>query len=197
MRRKHSKGPTEIQLGTIITPMLDMAFQMLAFFIMTYHPSALEGHVDGDLLPPTKASTKGPKTEMKDDLPLDTEPDLTQVLMVQIKAVVSAEKTRLADGKEEIRNPGQASRILLKRPESLEPDLVADSQITFKDGLRRLKGELEKFRNERKKTEEKTDIKIEADGDLMHQYAMEVFDICKVAGFQNVKLVAPPDLGPK
>ena len=29
-----------------ITPMLDMAFQLLTFFIMTYRPSALEGHMD-------------------------------------------------------------------------------------------------------------------------------------------------------
>ena len=36
-------------LNPIITPMLDMAFQLMAFFIMTYHPSALEGHIDGKL----------------------------------------------------------------------------------------------------------------------------------------------------
>src|SRR5947199_10561747 len=38
-----------VQLGLIITPMLDMSFQILAFFIMTYHPSALEEHLAGSL----------------------------------------------------------------------------------------------------------------------------------------------------
>src|SRR6516164_148323 len=41
-RRKAEPGP-EVELP--ITPMLDMAFQLLAFFILTYHPSALEGQV--------------------------------------------------------------------------------------------------------------------------------------------------------
>ena len=90
-------------------------------------------------------------------------------------------------------DPGQPSRILLKRPESTSYDLVADSQYSFKDSLKKLKGELVKFLKEPGAT--KANIKIEADGDLMHQYAMEVFDTCNLVGFQNVALVAPPDLG--
>lgn len=192
MKRRRKSNVTEMNLNGIITPMLDMAFQLLVFFIVTYHPSALEGHVDGNLLPPTKVATKGPKTEVKDELPIDTEPQLTDVLMVQIKAVLTAERTRTKDGKEETRDPGQPSRILLKRPESTNFDLVADSQYTFKEGVKRLKNELDKFVKEPGAT--KANIKIEADGDLMHQYAMEVFDVCKLVGFQNVALVAPPDL---
>ena len=49
-------GEEGVNLGIIITPMLDMAFQVLAFFIMTYHPSALEGHFDINMLPPIGAS---------------------------------------------------------------------------------------------------------------------------------------------
>lgn len=36
-----------------ITPMLDMAFQILAFFIMTYNPMPLEGQFAMNLLPAT------------------------------------------------------------------------------------------------------------------------------------------------
>jgi biopolymer transport protein ExbD len=35
-----------------ITPMLDMAFQLLTFFILTFHPAPTEGHFPMNLLPP-------------------------------------------------------------------------------------------------------------------------------------------------
>src|SRR4051812_18317861 len=50
LRRKKYTAEGGVDLGIIITPMLDMAFQLLAFFIMTYHPSPSEAAVDGTLL---------------------------------------------------------------------------------------------------------------------------------------------------
>jgi biopolymer transport protein ExbD len=44
MRRKHyrrSQGDVELNLAS----MLDMAFQLLAFFILTFHPSPIEGQL--------------------------------------------------------------------------------------------------------------------------------------------------------
>src|SRR5262249_12270483 len=50
MARKHkSEGGLDLELGIVITPMLDMAFQLLAFFVMTFNPSALEGAMDLNL----------------------------------------------------------------------------------------------------------------------------------------------------
>ena len=51
-------GSVGVQLSLIVTPMLDMSFQILAFFIMTYHPSALEGHIPGSLVPPESVAKK-------------------------------------------------------------------------------------------------------------------------------------------
>ncbi|HYV40016.1 MAG TPA: biopolymer transporter ExbD [Gemmataceae bacterium] len=53
-KRQHTDGG--VDLGIIITPMLDMAFQLLAFFILTYQPPASEAAVDGSLLPAANAS---------------------------------------------------------------------------------------------------------------------------------------------
>jgi hypothetical protein len=50
-RRVHEEEDPGINLGSVITPMLDMSFQLLAFFIMIYHPSALEVPIDDRLLP--------------------------------------------------------------------------------------------------------------------------------------------------
>ena len=38
-----------------ITPMLDMAFQLLSFFILTYHPAPIEGQFAMNLLPASPA----------------------------------------------------------------------------------------------------------------------------------------------
>ena len=39
-----------------ITPMLDMAFQLLTFFILTYHPMPVEGQFVMNLLPAQPAT---------------------------------------------------------------------------------------------------------------------------------------------
>jgi biopolymer transport protein ExbD len=48
-----------------IAPMLDMAFQLLTFFILTYHPMPSEGQFLMNLLPPQ------PATAMNADAPSD------------------------------------------------------------------------------------------------------------------------------
>ena len=69
LRKRPEHTAPEVDLGIIITPMLDMAFQLLAFFVMTYHQSALEGHIDGNLLPPAKVAVKDPAKPLEKDAP--------------------------------------------------------------------------------------------------------------------------------
>src|SRR5438876_6776567 len=141
MRHKRGHGGTGgsgVQLGLIITPMLDMSFQLMAFFIMTYHPSALEGHIDGSLLPPTLIAQSSKKAEKSDDLPpVDDEPPLQDALLVVVKAVPKGEK-------EGQRADGEPSRIMLKHKEEAEPALVADSDLKLADALKKLTADLKK-----------------------------------------------------
>src|SRR5437588_7477245 len=112
-RRLKTDSGGGVQLGLIITPMLDMSFQLMAFFIMTYHPSALEGHIDGNLLPPTLVAENS-KSATTSDLPaVDEEPQLQDVVLVVVKAVAAGQ----TEGQ---RTDGQPSRIMLKRPENPE-----------------------------------------------------------------------------
>jgi biopolymer transport protein ExbD len=183
MRHKRSHGDSGggVQLGLIITPMLDMSFQLMSFFIMTYHPSALEGHIDGNLLPPTLIATTGPQkdnTPMDDLPPVDQEPDLKDVLMVVVKSVDKGQ----VEGN---RRDGEPSRIMLKRPENPMPATVVDTDMSLSDGLKKLTAEL------KSETGLKSNIKIEADGNLKHEYLMQVYDACKQAGYQNISFVAP------
>ncbi len=173
-------GGGGVALGLIVTPMLDMSFQLMAFFIMTYHPSALEGHIDGNLLPPTLTATKGPKSAdpVPMDLPAtDEEPLLQDVLLVVVKSVPPGQK-------EGERTDGEPSRIMLKRPENTTPATISDTDSPLAEGLKKLTTEL------KKEAGIKANIKIEGDGDLKHRYLMEVYDACKQAGFQNISFVA-------
>ena len=182
MRHKRGHGGDDgggVQLGLIITPMLDMSFQLMAFFIMTYHPSALEGHIDGNLLPPTLVANKSKNQVPSQDLPaVDEEPQLQDVLLVVVKAVAKGQ----TEGQ---RVDGEPSRIMLKRPENPEAATISDSDTPVTEGLKRLTAEL------KRETGPKANIKIEGDGDLKHQYLMQVYDACKQAGYQNISFVAP------
>src|SRR4051794_25367790 len=104
-QKKHEE-PAGVNLSLIITPMLDMAFQLMAFFIMTYHPSSLEGHIDGTLLPPAEIKEVGNAGgNPKDEKPsVENEPNIKEDYMLIVKAVET--------GKDE----GKPSRIFLKPP---------------------------------------------------------------------------------
>jgi len=181
MRHKRGRaggGSGGVQLGLIVTPMLDMSFQLLAFFIMTYHPSALEGHIDGNLLPPTLVAEKSKDITPMDLPTIDEEPQLQDVLLVVVKAVPKGQ----TEGQ---RFDGEPSRIMLKRPENPDAMTISDTDTSLADGLKKLTAEL------KREGGTKANIKIEGDGDLKHRYLMEVYDACKKAGFQNISFVAP------
>ncbi len=189
MRRETSERGG-VNLALIITPMLDMAFQMLAFFVMTYHPSALEGHFEVKLLPPEKVALKGPAAAAKMELPSsDEEPTLTDVVLLTVKAAGKSDNQR---------EDGQPRQILLKRPEATAPQVVAnvDDALGEKEPqdmkgpfFRKLRAELKKVAAE--STTLTADIKIEADPELKHMYTMEIYGLCRQAGFQRISFVAP------
>jgi biopolymer transport protein ExbD len=180
-KRGHGDAGGGVQLGLIITPRLDMSFQLMAFFIMTYHPSALEGHIDGNLLPPSLVANRAKNTvPMPMDLPaVDEEPQFQDALLVVVKT---------EDKTDDKRFDGGPSRIMLKRPENADKVALSDTDYTERtlpDGLKKLTAEL------KREAGPKANIKIEGDGALKHQYLMQVYDACKQAGYQNISFVAP------
>jgi biopolymer transport protein ExbD len=179
-----------VNLGLIITPMLDMAFQLMAFFIMVYQPSALEGHIDGNLLPPRAKDIKavGKKEPSKDDakkIAADPNPNEESSIIVIVKAVRKGEAvgTQVA---------GDPTRIQLKRPESPDPETISDTNSDFKTGLRKLESELKKIYDS-PSGGEKAVISIEADPDLRHEFVVNVYDVCRRARFKSVGFIAPPE----
>lgn len=193
-----SVGGEGVNLGIIITPMLDMAFQLLAFFVMTYHPHAAEGHIDGKLLPP-KAAVKGPEnSKPKDDTAPSTEPDPEgDALVVVVKAMPRGQ----VEGKLQ---EGDPTRIQLKRPEGggtaeTIADVDADAVTEPTQGERVLRGfeaGLDKLKLELEKAQKapggaQSTVSIEADPGLHHGWFVRVYDVCKAAGFKGVGFVPP------
>jgi biopolymer transport protein ExbD len=191
-RSRRSAGAQGVQLGLIITPMLDMSFQLLAFFIMTYHPSALEAHIPGRLAPPDNPALDRPQQAVNPlpEAPMPADPDQPEIFAatVKIKAIVKGQ---------EIGNrvEGGPSQIFIKLPLETEARLVADVDVDFETALKLLDAELKDLA--RKETIGRTNLKIAADGELRQQFVIGIYDITRKAGFEKIHFVPPSALSAK
>src|SRR5947207_2082102 len=91
MRRRGGEGGYH-EVPLPITPMLDMAFQLLAFFIMTYNPSDLEGQLDLGL--PQEAKQDKQAHDPKDVDPRTAgskDPEIPSDLTIKVRALQSGE----------------------------------------------------------------------------------------------------------
>jgi biopolymer transport protein ExbD len=163
-RRKPDSGP---EPNLPITPMLDMAFQLLAFFVMTYHPSDLEGQMDLSL--PSEQVSRPDNPKDSTDAPVDQKPielpaNLTVIVRTQMDDV----------------NNGRISDLKLQ-------DEAGSSPV---ESLEKLSAELKK---QRETVENKDNIKIQADGKLKWEAVIQVMDVCQQAGFKNISFVPPPN----
>jgi biopolymer transport protein ExbD len=155
-----------------ITPMLDMAFQLLTFFIFTYHPAAFVEAQMALNLPAAAA----PKAKSPDDVQLDPNSDNDKDPKLE-GAVTVTIKTRQGE------NNSAPSTYTVESPTGLSDPL--NSTADLERYLTKLKKRLSDIQ----------DVKIQADSRLKYAYVMEVIDICNTkAGFKNVSFAPPPDL---
>ena len=202
MSRKHVKaqGAAGVQLGLIITPMLDMSFQILAFFIMTYHPSALEGHIPGSLVPPENFAKKS-----KDNNPAVPQDPVLSVpedeLLPELQESITVKLKSVAKGQEQgLLVEGAPAQLFLKTAQETEPQMIYDlitstAKDPIKDSMATLDARLKDML--KKGTTNKANLKIAADGDTRQQYIMMTYDTCKKAGFDKLHFVPPPVLNSK
>jgi biopolymer transport protein ExbD len=154
--------PVEVTLP--ITPMLDMSFQLLFYFVMTFQAAnALEGQLDMYL---PKAGSPQAKKPDQVDLTKDSDADLEQ--QADVTVVVSSQR-------------GDVEGLSIR--EKTKNTLVE---------MKSLRGALAKLRSEL--GEGQTAIKIEADSHLKYARLVEVMDACLGAGFKSVGFAPPPDL---
>jgi len=168
----HRKGEADSKIILPITPMLDMTFQLLFFFIINFHPADLEGQMDMALpsedvkaahdqknIDKTKAPEKNPTPEFPSDLTLKVRTQNDENSQGGISAIF----VRNIEGKEEL--------------------------VNGLDGLK-------KYLNDKRATlTNKEGIKVLGDSKLRLKHVLKVMDVCRNAGFKDVSFVPPEDLG--
>ena len=72
--KRHADEPLDVDINRVITPMLDVAFQVFAFFIATFHPAQLEGVMQLSLPDTAQAQAQTPQDAKPGDAPDPTKP---------------------------------------------------------------------------------------------------------------------------
>src|ERR1700722_17708767 len=86
MRHKHDEV-NRPKPQVPITPMLDMAFQLLSFFILTFHPDA-QFEVEMDLALPAKESSKA-KDPSQIDQSMEANPNIDPDELLDVPLIVA------------------------------------------------------------------------------------------------------------
>ena len=165
MSSSRSKGDAASKVSLPITPMLDMTFQLLFFFIFNFNPADLEGQMEMALPSENVKAAKNEKDVSKEAKPekdplVDLESDLTVKVRTQLDE-------NSAGGISNITVQGKEDRV---------------------EGLAGLRKYLEE---KRKTVTNKEAIKVQGDGKLRIKYMLQVMDVCRQAGFNNVSFVPP------
>jgi len=165
-KRKRPEAPSEVTLP--ISPMLDMAFQLMFFFIVNFNPTDLEGQVDLSL--PSEAEKAAHKREEQDptskaDKDMDFPSDLTVKVRTQLQG-------------------GDISNIAVLNNEGKEEPVGGNLES------------LEAFLVKKRETlANKNAIKVQGDSALKVRNLIAVSDACRKAGFKDVSFVTPEDFG--
>jgi biopolymer transport protein ExbD len=206
-RRRNTDPGLGVNLSLIITPMLDMAFQLMAFFIMTFQPMSEEKNIVGKLLPPQREEqVKKKEVPMKGTKKLDKDAPLPDPDKKKDEKKGEEEKDRELDTKDDpipkdvVRvivetavniNAGDASKssdpgaIKLKFPEDAAPRTLS-AVGDFAAGLNKLKTELDNWPG---KANGK--LQVEVHPDVRYLYFIQVQDVCRAARYKEMGFPKP------
>lgn len=130
-RRTHKISRVDPDLP--ITPMLDMSFQLLAYFVMTFNPIAPEGHLDlalplvkgGDSVMPPPASLDEELDEITVKVEADDAGDIRRIFLslsgeASVRELPNREALRDALLERRQAKPGATAKVRLELPEPLK-----------------------------------------------------------------------------
>jgi biopolymer transport protein ExbD len=156
----------EQKVAIPITAMLDMSFQLLFFFILNYHPSALEGQIEMALPSGAPGVVEQPQNPV---IPAAQELVLPVDVTVNVRAVRDGGPTH-----------GTISQVTVQ---GRTGEIVMPSLDALTEHLEKTKDRLDN----------REDVTIVADSGLRWSEVMKVTDACRKARFRT-GFGAPPDL---
>jgi biopolymer transport protein ExbD len=116
-RQKKFKQDEEIRVP--ITPMLDMAFQLLTFFVLTYRPMPTEGQFSMNLLPAAPATDFRAEAAAESTPTNDNIPAALRTLPTVLRAGVGGSLGRVSLGEADVQGMDALKReleVILKDP---------------------------------------------------------------------------------
>jgi biopolymer transport protein ExbD len=155
---RHKEAPDYVEPDLPITPMLDMSFQLMAFFIFTFRPAPTEGQIAMSL----------PKQEGGDSvsIPSPTD-DKPEVFVVKVEAASN----------------GTIAKMSITQKDAVDTrsvDLGADIKTYQKE----LKDRYAAIKAGEAKSKAKVTLEI-ADN-LLHEYVVQLLDNGLRSGFTNI-----------
>lgn len=128
-RRKKHKPPGEVQIN--LAAMLDMAFQLLAFFILTFRPAPIEGHFQLHMPPPSVPLAQMPESPDPPDPSSGPESAFEETLDLMVRSDNQGQVASIDVGQEEV----VASRLTPAAMQQLNSKLRATLQVAPYDRI--------------------------------------------------------------
>jgi biopolymer transport protein ExbD len=153
-------GTDHVDPDLPITPMLDMSFQLLAFFIMTFKPAPTEGQL-ALALPRPDAGLDAPAVVRANEV------DKPRDYVVRATATTN----------------GAIERLMIAEESSPAPPKDLGANVTaFRDELTALSAQLARERKTGRLT-------LELDDKLLHAFVVQLLDTGARAGFSDISPV--------
>jgi biopolymer transport protein ExbD len=194
-KRRKSSPQMEVALGRVVVPMLDMSFQILFFFIITFNPNELEGQMTMNLPKSGQAKAQDP-SNVDISKPSDTELDIPSDFVVVLRAYNSNEGNRLRSVTVTIRDSEKVTEVGTEKDLDAADLKATDVRSRVKKLMDKLQDELKKKYDAKKATDpmKATDnVKLEANGGAKQGVVIAAMDACLRAGYTQVGFAPPPD----
>lgn len=178
---KHRK-PTEAEKPQVpITPMLDLTFQLLFFFITLFDPNTGMHKIEGqmDLMLPASAEKQKQAKEAADiDPTLESKRDEDIDLEIQTDMTVVVNTQNQGD------DSGKIAALFIENRGPRTP-IDYDTNLTA----------LINYLKEQRAQSDQASIRVQGDSKVHWEEMVKVMDACRKAGFKDVGFVQPQDYG--
>ncbi len=163
MRRRHKKRRDQGSVEMNLAAMLDMAFQLLTFFILTFRPAPIEGQLAVNLPPPVPTTKVEAGTVAQQGLGKDVQLDL-ETLHLQVVADPS----------------GGVKEVSIEKSATIPGPLAAASLLALEQKLQTIFG-TQHVPYDR--------VQIAVDGQLHYGELMKIIDVCSHQKRENGETV--------